>query len=101
MLKAMTKMLRGKYDAFERAFRIVRTMVGEQNFNFTLPARELSHGRGGPKDVGIKPKARASASPSTRSEVPRCSSRIGPLQHRRQAQAGSADQPPAATTSLY
>lgn len=57
MLKAMTKMLRGKYDAFERAFRSVRTMVGEQNFNFTLPARELSHGKDAnfKAPVGIKP----------------------------------------------
>lgn len=33
-LKAMTRMIRGKYDAFERAFRSVRTLVGEQTFNF-------------------------------------------------------------------
>ncbi len=56
-LKAMTKMIRGKYDAFERAFRSVRTLVGEQNFNFSLPARELSHGKDGDQtNVGIKPR---------------------------------------------
>lgn len=35
MLKAMTKMIRGKFDAFERAFRSVRTLVGEATFNFS------------------------------------------------------------------
>lgn len=59
MLKALVKMLRGKYDAFERAFRSVRTMVGEQNFNFSnfLPDRNLSAGRDSakPTQVGIKP----------------------------------------------
>jgi hypothetical protein len=53
-LKAMMKMIRGKYDFFERAFRSVRTLVGEQNFNFTLPARELSAGeRDQRREVGI------------------------------------------------
>lgn len=33
-LKAMVKMIRGKFDAFERAFRSVRTLVGEQSYNF-------------------------------------------------------------------
>jgi hypothetical protein len=34
ILKAMTRIIRGKYDAFERAFRAVKTLVGEQNFNY-------------------------------------------------------------------
>lgn len=51
MLKAMTKLIRGKYDAFERAFRSVRTLVGEQNFNYALPNRNLS-GDTGTADVG-------------------------------------------------
>lgn len=42
LLKAMVKMIRGKYEAFERAFRSVRTLVGEQNFNYMLPNRNLS-----------------------------------------------------------
>lgn len=61
MLKAMGKMLRGKYDAFERAFRSVRTMVGEQNFNFSsqLAPRELSSGSRSdtPTTVGISKPA--------------------------------------------
>lgn len=35
MIKAMTRVIRGKYDAFERAFRSVRTLVGEATFNFS------------------------------------------------------------------
>lgn len=38
-LKAMTRMVKGKYDAFERAFRSVRTLVGEQNFNYSNDKR--------------------------------------------------------------
>jgi hypothetical protein len=53
LLKAMTKMIRGKYDAFERAFRSVRTLVGEQNFNFTDSRRETS-GNSGTGGVGIR-----------------------------------------------
>lgn len=34
-LKALNKLMRGKFDAFERAFRSVRTLVGEQNFNYS------------------------------------------------------------------
>lgn len=44
-IKAVAKLLRGKFDAFERAFIAVRTLVREQNFNFTNPSKELSHGR--------------------------------------------------------
>jgi hypothetical protein len=35
MLKATYKMIRGKFDAFERAFRSVRTLVGETTFHFS------------------------------------------------------------------
>lgn len=56
-LKALTKLVRGKYDAFERAFRSVRTLVGEQNFSFSLPARDLSHRPGDVKEVGITNKS--------------------------------------------
>lgn len=57
LLKAMTKMIRGKYDAFERAFRSVRTLVGEQNFNFLNPKVETS-GDSGNRSVGIEPANR-------------------------------------------
>jgi hypothetical protein len=50
-LKALVKMARGKYDAFERAFRSVRTLVGEQNFNFS---GKIGGGDLSGKTVGIQ-----------------------------------------------
>jgi hypothetical protein len=50
-LKAMTRMIRGKYDAFERAFRSVRTLVGEQNFNFS---QSINGGDLSKKPVGVQ-----------------------------------------------
>lgn len=56
LLKAATKLIKGKHDAFERAFRSVRTLVGEQNFNYGGgTSKELSHSTSESKPVGIKP----------------------------------------------
>jgi hypothetical protein len=46
-LKAMSRLIRGKYDAFERAFRSVRTLVGEQNFNYSNRSLSGDTGTGG------------------------------------------------------
>lgn len=54
-IRAMQKIIRGKYDAFERAFRSVRTMVGEATFSFSN--RNLS-GDTGDAEVGESLKSR-------------------------------------------
>ena len=51
-LKALLKMVRGKFDAFERAFRSVRTLVGEQSYNFSKPV--INGGDLSGKTVGIQ-----------------------------------------------
>lgn len=46
LIKAAVRLLRGKYEAFERAFRSVKALVSEQSFNFSSPSTAgLTHGR--------------------------------------------------------
>jgi hypothetical protein len=62
-LKALTKMFRTKYNAFERAFRSVKSLVAEQTFNFGKDSR--TSGDSGDGEPGIRATASRSGTGGT------------------------------------